>query len=441
MKTARPKTETSIPYPPKKSAGKSLNISTTSDNEYSVTGNTQIPELPFQPGYIRLDRVDFNRLPRRAPGIRLAILVYVIGKTLSAYGAPEFAPVPIKELMALTGASERMNWQALADLVETRLIERDDKGRLKVCLENLCDVPLRAPRKCKPRETKEKKAAVHAPSEIAALQLTSGKADEIQEPELQLLEPQTSDSYAGSDAKTDSAVVDVDGGSANVPYPQGAGNGLSDSGASDGAGQANREPDDVGSSDSVSEPGQHTGRHEPTVARELVTIGGAAVRIPGTYCTWGWTCPILQGPPIPPTEKAYLARFLQPAIRIGELLGLEDSQAQRSWKNSLARQPDLTPRVFVMIARAKIRDWERQNDSRPGLRIRNVPELLVKSMPEAVASPRYLQACEQAPAELEHDCERARAILADRDSPAYERAWARAVLAESGVSSFPSSSL
>ncbi len=61
------------------------------------------------------------------------------------------------------------------------------------------------------------------------------------------------------------------------------------------------------------------------------------------------------------------------------------------------------------------------------------PELiqrLMREMPDAVVAPLYLEAREQAARELERDVLKARAILAAPESTPYDRAWARAVLAE-----------
>jgi hypothetical protein len=172
-----------------------------------------------------------------------------------------------------------------------------------------------------------------------------------------------------------------------------------------------------------------------------------------TYCTWNWTCPHLinglQAPkildivnieeptttgarsPLPAeTENAYLARFLQPATRIGETLQIDDDAAGRMWRESIARNVELTPREFVIIVRAKLAEWRRVDDSAPGMRVRSLTGLLVRSMPSAVVGALWLTAREQAPAELERDCHAARDILADETAAPRDRAWARAMLAE-----------
>ena len=183
-----------------------------------------------------------------------------------------------------------------------------------------------------------------------------------------------------------------------------------------------------------------------------------------TYCTWNWTCPhLVNDLPAPkivdcadiiPTttaarltgaerfaiesENAYLARFLQPATRIGELLKIDgmvidDALAGVMWAECSAVNPDLTPREFVSIANAKLAEWRpRPLDKRPGLRIKStITGTLRASMPNAVVGALYMLAREQAPSELARDCRDAREILAGDASPR-DRAWARAMLAEAG---------
>jgi len=188
-----------------------------------------------------------------------------------------------------------------------------------------------------------------------------------------------------------------------------------------------------------------------------------------TYCPWNWPCPHLSselpdGRPSdlvnieePTTtgagrpasceqrtaeaadlENAYLARFLQPATRIGELLKIDgmvidDALAGVMWADCSAVNPDLTPREFVSIANAKLAEWRpRPLDKRPGLRIKStITGTLKASMPNAVCGALYMVAREQAPAELARDCRDAREILVGDASPR-DRAWARAMLIEAG---------
>ena len=178
----------------------------------------------------------------------------------------------------------------------------------------------------------------------------------------------------------------------------------------------------------------------------------ADYRKPETYCAWNWVCPYLSTDsplvsietrnieeptttgarsPLPAeTENAYLARFLQPATRIGEALQIDDDAAGRMWRESIARNPELTPREFVIIVRAKLAEWRRVDDTAPGMRVRSLTGLLVRSMPSAVVGALWLAAREQAPADLERDCYAAREILAYADATPRDRAWARAMLAE-----------
>jgi hypothetical protein len=184
-----------------------------------------------------------------------------------------------------------------------------------------------------------------------------------------------------------------------------------------------------------------------------------------TYCPWNWTCPHLStasplvsietkkhieptttgaviGPAETqerarcltpsPDENPYLARFLQPATRIGEALQIDDDAAGRMWRESIARNAELTPREFIAIARMKMHEWRRVDDASPGMRVRNVTGLLMRSMPSAVVGALYLAAREQAPAELARDVREARDVFADDAASPRDRAWARAILAEAG---------
>ncbi len=172
-----------------------------------------------------------------------------------------------------------------------------------------------------------------------------------------------------------------------------------------------------------------------------------------TYCPWNWTCPYLASNlPAPKTldlvdikptttgarasglENAYLARFLQPVTRIGELLKIDDALAGEMWTAASAKNPALTPRKFVSIAERKLDEWRpRPLDKYPGLKIKSsINGTLRASMPSAVCGALYMAAHEAAPAELERDCYKARAILdADvSETSPWSRAWAAAMLAE-----------
>jgi hypothetical protein len=179
----------------------------------------------------------------------------------------------------------------------------------------------------------------------------------------------------------------------------------------------------------------------------------ANFRAPETYCPWNWTCPhLVNDLPAPKTleivniqeptttaarpsvpaesENAYLARFLAPASRVGEFLQIDDAAAGAMWTASVAVQPALTPREFCICVRAKLAEWARVDDSRPGRRVRSLTGLLIRSMPNAVVGALYLQARAAAPAELARDCRQAREILAEPSSSPRDRAWAAAILAE-----------
>ena len=135
------------------------------------------------------------------------------------------------------------------------------------------------------------------------------------------------------------------------------------------------------------------------------------------------------------TENAYLARFLAPVSRVGEMLQIDDALAGEMWAACLAVDAELTPREFVWLAKAKLKSWERLDDKHPGLKIKSsVNGALKGSMPNAVRGAWLTAARTAAPAELERDCDQARHILA-ADAGEYTpwwRAWARAMLAEAG---------
>jgi len=172
---------------------------------------------------------------------------------------------------------------------------------------------------------------------------------------------------------------------------------------------------------------------------------------PETYCPWNWTCPHLSttselvsikalkhkysttttGTHGPAGQNPYLARFLQPSTRIGDELKIDDAAAARMWRESVAVNPALTPREFVLIVRMKMQEWTRSSDARPGRKIRSVVGMLIRSMPNAVQGALYLAAHEQAPHELQRDCNEARAILAGGEASPRERAWALGILSES----------
>jgi hypothetical protein len=200
---------------------------------------------------------------------------------------------------------------------------------------------------------------------------------------------------------------------------------------------------------------------------QLTAVAGEAdFKKPETYCPWKWACPYLStASPLvsietrnieePTTtgarltgaerfaiesENAYLARFLQPATRVGEFLQIDDAAAGRMWAECAAVNPELTAREFCIVVRAKLAEWApaaagtqnlREPAGRPGLRVRSRTGLLMRSMPNAVVGALWLAARTAAPAELDADCRDARAILAEPAAPR-DRAWARAILIERG---------
>lgn len=475
----RPETATSITddrqTPNRKTASRSVfssNNSTTSDNEYSVIGaDCTIPELGFQGGYIALVRRYFNSLVRRAPGIQLPIAIYIIGQTESAARRPEYAKIPIKDLMMLTGAKERMNWEALAKLECSGLLKRDGQGGYKMCLEAIDDVPLPTARTCKRRA---KNAANHAPSSIAALHLNAVGNGTINENQITEPSPEvhrgactSSDTGESStygyraacsgpgsptDARADKTVglSDSDGGVECAAE-------FRDDGTPIGDGSERRQADDRNREEMVYGIPDVVGRLQLSAVNDATNF-----QKPATYCPWNWVCPHLStasplvsietkkhieptttGAIAPsetqerarcltpsPDEIPYLARFSQPASRIGEALQIDDDAAGRMWAECVARNARLTPREFVAIARMKMREWARVDDASPGMRVRNVTGLLIGSMPSAVVGALYLAAHEQAPAELARDVREARDVLADDAAAPRDRAWARAILAE-----------
>jgi hypothetical protein len=415
----RPETATSITdhraTPNRKTALRSdfsSNISTTSDNEDSVNGaDCTIPELPWEGGYTAIDKCHDNALSRRTHGIQYNLVIFIMSRTTSAARRPKFAVITIREYRQRTGDSERNIYLALAALEQKRFIERDERGAVRACPENFAAAPLPAARTCRKRE---RVAAALAPASVAALRV--GNTAESIEP-------------AGERAD-DSPLRPLD---AIEP----AGLQLT---------AVRNEP--VASETSqlplaIESPAAVTPLKLTSVADET------NCKKPETYCPWNWVCPHLSvasplvsietkkqteptttGVAPAPDEIAYLARFLQPATRIGELLQIDDAAAGRMWRDSIARNPELTPREFVLIVRMKLQEWRRVDDARPGMRVRSVTSMLIGSMPNAVVGAFHLLAREQAPAELARDCEQARGILANDAAAPRDRAWARAVLAE-----------
>jgi len=494
----RPETETSIPLPAKKRAAKSefsSNISTTSDNEYSVSGpDSPIPELPFEGGFTAIDKAASNALARRTNGVEYKIVVYIFGRTTSAARRPEYADISMGEYRALTGATERTIYLALASLQAKNFVARDARGRIKVRPENFGSLPLPGARTCRPRPIT---AEVRAPSSIAALAVLDG-ADEPEQDELKLTavrkgvsEDQTTErqfSECGAREECEGTL----GPTGNLPYAEpdstvgdlGSGqdadsaeccNGGSDSGGEDGSGRADGDTATMDSGyvvfDSRAGYGLYLVRHKLAARLKLTAVrpgcrpreAAPALKLtsvkpeanckkPETYCPWNWACPHLSTAsplvsietrnikeptttgarsPLPAeTENAYLARFLDPATRIGEALQIDDDAAGRMWRASIARNPELTPREFVLIVRMKLQEWRRVDDTSPGIRVRSLTGLLMRSMPSAVVGALHSLAREQAPADLERDCEAARAYLTYAVATPRDRAWARAILAE-----------
>jgi len=427
--------------------------------------------LSFQGGFIALYRQHFNALTRRAPGIQLPIAIYIIGQTDSAARRPEYARIPIKDFMMLTGAKERMNWEALAKLEDSGLLKRDGQGGYKVCLDAIDDVPLPSARTCKRRA---KIAANHAPSSIAALHLNAVNEGAINENQI------TREAGAGagasqsgafgyraacdgpgsrSDEGADKAVAVSDSeGSVAGNAECGDGRLTSDNGSS------RRQADDGGGAEmvhSVSDVGLHL---------DAVT-GAINFQKPATYCPWNWACPHLStasplvsieakkhieptttgaaiGPAETqerarcltpsPDENPYLARFLQPESgdeqRIGDALTRSGvpcdlMAARRMWAECRAVNPALTVREFLVLVALKLNEWSRHSDDLPGRRTTTVIGSLIKSMPNAVCGAVYRAARERAAAELARDVRDAEAIL-QGDSTAGDREWALGILAE-----------
>ena len=416
----RPETATSITddrtTPNRKTASRSdcsSNISTTSDNEYSVIGaESVISELPFEGGYTAIDKCHDNALSRRTHGIQYNLVIFILGRTTSAARRPRFAQITIREYRQRTGDSERNIYLALAALERQRFIELDSRGAVRACPENFAAAPLPAARKCRRRP---KVAAELAPATIAAYRTAAAPIAD---------EPASEAAESPHLRPLDQPVLKL---TTVEPAP-------------------------------VAAPVQSTiaPAIEPTAAApelKLTTVKPETdCRKPETYCTWNWVCPYLSSDsplvsietkkhteptttgarsPLPAeTENAYLARFLDPATHIGEALQIDDDAAGRMWRESIARNAELTPREFVIIVRAKLAEWRRVDDSAPGMRVRSLTGLLVRSMPSAVVGALWLAAREQAPADLARDCAAARDILADGAASPRDRAWARAMLAE-----------
>src|SRR4029450_3107003 len=148
----------------------------------------------------------------------------------------------------------------------------------------------------------------------------------------------------------------------------------------------------------------HDGRSEPelesgyvVITRRQFAILSAAAPLhlasvkteadfkkPETYCPWNWTCPHLSTPSElvsikalkhnystptgthgPASENPYLARFLQPATRIGDELKIDDAAAASMWNKCVAVNPALTPREFLLIVRMKLQEGGRIDEARP----------------------------------------------------------------------------
>ena len=364
------------------------NSSTTSDNEYYANGaDSPIPELSFEGGWIQIDKCANNALARRTNCIEYKLVIFITGRTTSAARRPEYAEIEFVDYRRYTGASERAIYLALASLEAKRFIDRDGRGRVKVCPENFAALALPAARKCKPRVIE---AEVRAAAPIAAYRAPAEPIAAEPNPETLKLT-------------------------------------------------------------SVAEPAAAVAESAPaSESLKLTSVEPEAdCKKPETYCPWNWTCPHLSttselvsmkavkhnystttAAHAPAGENPYLARFLAPHTRIGDALEIDDAAAARMWRESVAVNPAITPREFVLVAGMKLQEWARTSDGRPGMRIRNVRGLLIRSMPNAVCGVLYLAAHEQAPAELARDRARALYILAGEASPR-ERAWALGILSES----------
>jgi hypothetical protein len=373
------------------------------------------PELPPENGFLAVDKAPFHALARRAEGIQLAIVLFVIERTTSAVRRPEYAHIPIGDYVALTGKTPRMVYEAIAELQGKGFIKRDGRGGIKACPENFAAAPLPAARKCKRRPLV---ASVEAPAAAAALRVT----DRTLPHEGGAVEPAAAPLFAGVEPVAAVKLTSVEPAGDQVERPAEA-------------------------IISTTVPA------EPLVKLTSLPTEPDCQKAE-TYCPWNWRCSHLStgsGAVSIETEKhtitttteptgdraereaaaletAYLARFLQPASRIGEALGVDDEAAGRMWREASAVNCALTPRDFLSIGRMKENEWSRQSDNRPGLKVKSRVGLLVTSMPAAVQGALYMQAREQAADELASDLCEAREILAKR--PPRDRAWAMAILAE-----------
>jgi len=435
----RPETKSSIPFVAKKQAAKSefsSNKSTTSDNEYSVNGpDSLIPELPFEGGFTAIDKCYDNALSRRTQGIQYNLVIFILSRTTSAARRPKYALITIREYRQRTGDSERNIYLALAALEQKRFIERDERGAVRACPENFEAAPLPAARTCRKLV---RSAAALAPSPVAALRVADTAAPSA---------PASDRAGETISEQTEAPLVAIEPAGLKLTTV----------------------------AETIAAPVA-----EPLPVQEslkLTTVKPEAnFKKAETYCPWNWACPHLsttsplvsieakkhieptttgalariaqherrtaitvsQSPESArcltpsPDENPYLARFLQPATRIGEALQIDDDAAGRMWRESIARNAELTPREFVAIARMKMHEWRRVDDASPGMRVRTLTGLLIGSMPSAVVGALYLAAHEQAPAELARDVRDARDVLADPAASPRDRAWARAILAEAG---------
>lgn len=407
--TVRPKTAFRISEnratPKRKSDAQSefsLNISTTSDNEYSVIGADCANSDRNRNGFLKLRR---GRLERNAPDgetnwnyehamralgpIAFCAFLYVLDRTVAGYAPLAAADIDENDLADVLRVTPRCVRGVIDKVIKAGAMSRDAEHywRLSVHVDCLESLPARR-RVHKPRTPKPIAAEVRAP-ELTAAYVTPAPVEEMHFPE-----PTAAAPIAEPIAEP-------------VPAP-------------------------------VEE------MHFPEKEKDC--------RPRESYCPWNWTCPHLSSDLTPrktldfinieeptttravrssgETENAYLARFSQPATRVGEFLQIDDAAAGRMWAECSAVNPALTPRTLGIVARMKLDEWRRVDDSRPGRRVRSLTGLLIRSMPNAVAGALYLQACELAPAELERDCATARAILAEPAAAPRDRAWARAVLIE-----------
>jgi hypothetical protein len=372
--------------------------------------------LPFEGGYTAIDKCHDNALSRRTHGIQYNLVIFILSRTTSAARRPVFAQITIREYRQRTGDSERNIYLALGVLERQGFIERDERGAVRACPENFAAAPLPAARTCRKRP---RVAEVLAPSSLAALRVADTDRQNciIAAAPIAPASDQTGEQATVSPAPalqltTVAAAPVIESARVDLPAP-------------------------------AASPLQLT-----AVADE------ANFKKPETYCPWNWACPHLSTtsplvsietlkhkeptttgasrPAGSDTENAYLARFLQPATRVGEFLQIDDAAAGRMWAECAALNPELTPREFCIIVRAKLDEWRRVDDSRPGRRVRSITGLLIRSMPNAVVGALWLAAREQARAELDDDCREARRILAEPAAAPRDRAWARAILIERG---------